>query len=145
MDPNTVTMAIAGGALIGGSAGALALARGRIAGNCGIVAGLFGGDVEERPWRRSWTAGLLAGGLLLRALYPASLAAPPALPMGVLVLGGLLVGFGTRLANGCTSGHGVCGVGRLSPRSIVATALFLVTAALTVPVERALGGWSWNG
>jgi uncharacterized membrane protein YedE/YeeE len=85
--------------------------------------------------------GLVGGGLLLRALLPHALGAPVVSGLGVTVLAGLLVGFGTRLGNGCTSGHGVCGLSRGALRSLVATATFVATGVLTVFfVRHVLGG-----
>lgn len=121
--------AIEGGALIGLAAGGLYLTTGRIAG----VSGIFGDAFLRGPgvWRWLFVAGLVTAGLgarLLNLPLPSSLGSPTVL----LVIAGLLVGFGTRLSNGCTSGHGVCGLARLSPRSLVAVVVFMTTAAITV-------------
>ena len=120
-----------GGGLIGLAAGVLMLANGRVAGISGLFAGLLG----ERPgtWREDllFLAGLPLGALAFRGLGGAvhlNMTSSPVL----LLAGGLLVGFGTRLGGGCTSGHAVCGLARLSPRSIVATALFIAAAMATV-------------
>lgn len=140
MDASQVASALAGGALIGLSASALLLLNGRIAGVSGIVAGLLTPQRGDVAWRALFVAGLVAGGLLLRAM-----AADPfrgltdATPVR-LVAAGLLVGAGARLGSGCTSGHGVCGVSRLSPRSLIATLTFMSTGALTVFVTRHLFG-----
>jgi uncharacterized membrane protein YedE/YeeE len=126
-----------GGALIGLASVLLMLLLGRIAGISGIFAGLLalpGG--EDRSWRWAFFAGLLAAPLAAAAVgYPM---ATPHMPSNLaLVAGaGLLVGFGTRMAAGCTSGHGVCGMARLSPRSIVATCVFMATAIAVVAVTR---------
>jgi len=130
-----------GGALIGLSAALLMLLTGRIAGISGILAGclsLAGGDWG---WRAAFILGLvvapLTGGIAGYALTE------PRMPesWAVVVIAGLLVGFGTRLGGGCTSGHGVCGVSRLSPRSLTATAVFFVTAIVVVAITRhGLGG-----
>jgi uncharacterized membrane protein YedE/YeeE len=128
------TSALLGGALIGLSATLLMLLLGRIAGISGIVAGAFDGPAGDRPWRLAFIAGLVAVPLIAHA---AGLAAPPPqMPasFGLIAAAGLLVGFGTRLGGGCTSGHGVCGIARLSPRSLIATVIFVVTAAIVVAV-----------
>jgi uncharacterized protein len=137
MESFTPLSALVGGALIGLAASALWLLSGRIAGVSGIVAtALF--DRRERGWQIAFIAGLVAGGLFMAAVSPPSFA-PSARPLALLAGAGLLVGAGTSLAGGCTSGHGVCGVGRLSPRSIAATATFMVTGALAVALLRWLG------
>jgi uncharacterized protein len=128
--------AVAGGALIGLSAGAFLLLTGRIAGVSGIVAGLVRPRPRETAWRAFFVAGLVTGGFLLAALVPASLPGAPAVPMGQMLVAGLLVGLGARVSGGCTSGHGVCGVGRLSPRSVAATVLFMALGMATVWVAR---------
>ncbi len=129
------TAALLGGALIGLSASLLLLLNGRVAGITGIVAGLAGPDAR---WRMLFIGGMIAGGALVGHFLPGSVQSTVHLPAGALIAGGLLVGFGTRLANGCTSGHGVCGIARLSKRSIVATLTFISTGALTVLLVRAL-------
>ena len=124
--------ALVGGAAIGLAAVLLLLWNGRIAGISGILAGVVRPQRGEMGWRVAFLGGLAAGAVILASFAPAALEvrAPVALP-GV-ALAGLLVGVGTRIGNGCTSGHGVCGIGRLSPRSIVATITFMATGALTV-------------
>ncbi len=127
--------ALSGGMLIGISATVLLLLSGRIAGISGMVNGAITFAAEEL-WRWSFIVGLLLGA----ALYEYGVAGQPTprspfAPVAMLV-GGLLVGWGTRLGNGCTSGHGVCGLGRLSVRSLVAVLTFLVTGMLTVFVIR---------
>ena len=129
--------ALAGGALIGVSASMMLSLNGRIAGIIGILAGVVrprGGDVA---WRALFLAGLLVGGALLLVLRPSAFGAAatmPSLPRAAIA--GLLVGFGTRLGGGCTSGHGVCGISRLSMRSIVATITFMATGVLATFVVR---------
>ncbi len=131
-----------GGALIGTSATLLLMFNGRVAGISGIVGGLLAPAPRETAWRALFVAGLLAGGLLLLALRPSAFGGP-VVSMPLTVLGGVLVGFGTRLGSGCTSGHGVCGISRLSPRSIVATMTFMATGvAATYVVRHLLGGAS---
>ncbi len=136
-----ILTAVAGGALIGVSAIALLLLDGRLAGISNIVGGLAVPRRGEIGWRAAFVLGLLAGGVLLRVAHPEAFAA--SLPRSPLVLGigGLLVGLGAGPGNGCTSGHGVCGLGRRSPRSLVATITFMSTGMLTVwIVVHVLGG-----
>ena len=111
--------------------------NGRIAGISGILGGLV--QPGDRAWRAAFAAGLLGGGLVAFAWMPAQFGAS-ALPTVGLVIAGLLVGIGTRLGGGCTSGHGVCGMSRLSTRSIVATGVFMMFAGITVFVTRHLTG-----
>ena len=105
---------------------------GKIAGVSGIFAGVLRPAKTDTLWKVCFLAGLLTGGLLLRSLYPSAFEFGGLRSTGVLVFAGLLVGFGTRLGNGCTSGHGVCGVSRLSTRSIAATIIFICSGALVV-------------
>ena len=130
---------LAGGILIGLGASAMLLLEGKIAGISGIFAGILRPVRGETAWMASFVAGLLAGGLLLGIFLPGAFDFGIVRPYPVLVLAGLLVGFGTRLGNGCTSGHGVCGISRLSPRSIVATITFMVSGVITVYVFNHLG------
>jgi uncharacterized protein len=131
--------ALAGGGLIGLSASVLLLVNGRIAGISGILAGLVHAP-GDRAWRLAFVSGLLAAaplaGLLLpQHVFPAAL--PPEMQEGLrLLVAGLLVGVGTRMANGCTSGHGVCGLARLSLRSLAAVAVFMGAAFAMVFVVR---------
>lgn len=129
-----------GGALIGLSALILALALGRIAGVSGIIASACARSPwADRAWRFAFLLGILAAPTLWALFAPlpaARIDTPPVL----IVLAGLIVGFGSRLGSGCTSGHGVCGIARLSPRSIAATLTFMATGMLTVFVVRHLLG-----
>ena len=130
--------ALAGGVLIGGAATVLLWVNGRIAGVSGVLAGLSP-PRSDWPWRAGFLGALLFTGLLAALVFPQALGASPAsLPW--LAIAGLLVGAGTQLGNGCTSGHGVCGVSRLSPRSIVATVTFVAVGVLTVALVRTVGG-----
>jgi len=128
--------ALAGGALIGAAAAGLLVLTGKTAGVSGIVEGVLRGEKGEWGWKAAFVLGLVAGGLILRFTMPETLAvsAPRALPF--VVAGGLLVGFGARLGGGCTSGHGVCGIGRLSRRGLVGTVIFMVAGAVTVFLMR---------
>ena len=130
-----------GGALIGLSAALMLLGLGRIAGVSGIFAGLVQRDRRELGWRLAFVLGLVAGGLIAQALAPELFRFALDRSLVAIAAAGLLVGVGTRLGNGCTSGHGVCGVSRGSTRSIAATAVFVATGILTVFVtQRVLGG-----
>ncbi|MBS0320673.1 MAG: YeeE/YedE family protein [Proteobacteria bacterium] len=130
--------ALAGGALIGAAAGGLALMNGRLAGISGVVGSLVAGGVDP-GWRIAFLAGLVVAPLAWRlwAPFPGIALAP----VPVLVVAGLLVGLGTRYGGGCTSGHGVCGLARASPRSLVATLVFMATGALAVFVVRHVAGY----
>ena len=127
-------------ALIGLAASVLMLWSGRIAGISGIVGGLVRPQRGDIAWRAAFLSGLLLGGALLMVLYPVALDLRPPGSLTSIALSGVLVGYGTRLGNGCTSGHGVCGVSRLSRRSLVATVTFMLTGALTVFLARLIRG-----
>ncbi len=136
----TALSSLAGGALIGLSASALLLFNGRLAGISGILAGLVVPRPGEVAWRAWFVAGLVVAGLAAALVAPGALGeAPPVSHLGV-VAAGLLVGFGTRLGSGCTSGHGVCGLGLFSKRSLFATLTFMATGAASVFVLRHLIG-----
>jgi uncharacterized membrane protein YedE/YeeE len=137
----TPLSAAIGGALIGLSSVLLMLLTGRVAGISGIYAGLLNVRSDDKAWRIAFIAGLLLVPVIAGAIGYGMTA--PKLPSSwaVIVAAGLLVGFGTRLGGGCTSGHGICGIGRFSARSIAATVVFMVTAVLTVAVtHHVLGG-----
>ncbi|ELR65525.1 Putative transmembrane protein [Photobacterium marinum] len=124
--------ALLGGMLLGVSAVLLLMVNGRVAGISGIVAGLLKPQKGEFSWRFLFVLGMILAGLIAPYLgfdFPQTL---PVTSTLMLVIAGLLVGLGTKLGNGCTSGHGICGVGRLSKRSIVATGVFMAAAAITV-------------
>ena len=129
-----------GGVLIGVSASWLLLATGWIAGISGILGGLLASGDDDKLWRALFVVGLIGGCWLVRLASGDAIAVTISASTGELVLAGLLVGFGTRVANGCTSGHGVCGMARLSPRSIAATLTFMASGAATVFVTRHLLG-----
>jgi uncharacterized membrane protein YedE/YeeE len=131
--------ALAGGALIGLAATLLALANGRIAGVSGILGGLLGRWPPDAAWRVAFLTGLVAAPLVYTA-YAALPEMVIAARYPALVAAGLLVGIGTRYAGGCTSGHGVCGLSRLSPRSLAATLAFMAAGFATVYVARHLVG-----
>lgn len=123
-------MALLGGALIGASASLLLAFNGRVAGISGIVAGALRPRDPDARWRWVFLAGLLVGGAVLRALSPSSVSAPRT-PVVLAALSGLLVGVGTRMSGGCTSGHGVCGISRGSGRSMAATVTFMAAGAFS--------------
>jgi len=116
--------ALLGGGLIGLSAVALALLNGRIAGISGILGGVLKPVAGDWAWRALFVLGLLAAPWIYSALFGMVEMESPR-PMWALIVAGLLVGYGTRLGSGCTSGHGVCGLSRLSIRSLVATLVFM--------------------
>ncbi len=129
-------IALCGGLLIGLAAAAMLVGNGRIAGISGIVASAFDGPADDRRWRSTFLVGLALGGLVCFAVAPAAFGTGSPLSVPGLAVAGLLVGIGTRLGGGCTSGHGVCGIARFSPRSLVATGVFMLTAMVTVAVMR---------
>ena len=137
----TPISAAIGGALIGLSAVLLMAFTGRIAGIAGITGGLLAPRTDDRAWRLAFVAGLIAAPLAAALLGHA--VAMPKMPGSfvTIAVAGLLVGFGTRLGNGCTSGHGICGIARLSPRSITATVVFMAAAIIVVALTRhVIGG-----
>jgi uncharacterized protein len=142
MEPLTPFVAIAGGLLIGTAAALFLLLTGRIAGVSGMtaIATRIGSGGTPRSQAAAFLVGLPLGtGLIALFVRQPEVAVTASVPL--LVVAGLLVGFGTRLGNGCTSGHGVCGIARLSPRSLAATATFMASAAATVFLARhVIGG-----
>jgi uncharacterized membrane protein YedE/YeeE len=125
-----------GGVLIGLSALAMLALLGRITGISGIFAGVL--NAEAGPWRWSFLAGLIIAPLVFHAFSSQPVPAVSSAGWPLIIVAGLLVGFGTRHAGGCTSGHGVCGIGRLSPRSIAATTTFIAAGMCTVYLTRHL-------
>lgn len=137
----TPISALAGGGLIGLAAVWLMATNGRIAGISGITGGLIGPGGADRGWRLAYLAGLIAAPLIWMAATQAPVEITVTAGPAALIAAGLLVGAGTQLGSGCTSGHGVCGLSLFSPRSLVAVATFMATAAATVFVVRhILGG-----
>ena len=140
MSSFTPLSSLAGGILIGIAASILLLCDGRVAGVSGIIGGLITPRPRDVGWRTTFVAGLVAGGVILRTIHPAATAVTLQLSLETVVAG-VLVGFGTRLGSGCTSGHGVCGISRGSARSIAATLVFMTGGAVTVLVaQHLLGG-----
>ena len=141
MTPLSPLAAVAGGVLIGTAAGLLLLLSGRIAGVSGMAARASGISEGVTPWNQAaaFVVGLPAGAVLIAALVrQPQIDVTSSVPL--LIVAGLLVGFGTRLGNGCTSGHGVCGLARLSPRSIAATFAFMAAGLAVVFIARHLAG-----
>ena len=140
----TPVSALIGGAMIGLSAALLMLFVGRISGISSILGDLISPGANYRDWRIAFLGGLIAAPVLyaLAGLVGRFSVPVPGMPnWAAVVFGGLLVGFGVRLGGGCTSGHGVCGIARLSPRSIAATLIFMATAAVVVfAVRHGTGG-----
>lgn len=140
--PHEWMISLLGGVAIGTSAVLLMGALGRIAGISGIAGALVSRPpAGDRGWRLAFVAGLIAGPLLLRLAAGAAGIDAPVVSWPWMAVAGLLVGFGTKLGGGCTSGHGVCGIARLSPRSMLATVVFMLSGFATVFVVRhGLGG-----
>lgn len=129
---------LAGGIVLGLSAALFILANGRILGISGILGGLMSPRHGDVGWRLAFLLGMLAAPIVLAQVAPADVVGVPRIDAGyaAIIIAGLLVGYGTRLGSGCTSGHGVCGMSRLSPRSLVATACFMVAGFAIVYVVR---------
>lgn len=133
MENFTPYTSLAGGILIGISASILMLLNGRIAGISGIVSGIFNGSsLHEKLWRLAFVVGLIGGAFVYANYYPVNIEPREHMTTALLVVGGLIVGFGTAMGGGCTSGHGVCGMSRFSLRSITATMTFLISGIATV-------------
>lgn len=141
MENFTPVSGAVGGALIGLAAIVLALTTGRIAGISGILGNGFTAAKGDLGWRVAFFAGLLAGPLLVAAFTGHLPVVDLQASLPVLVIAGFAVGLGTRIGNGCTSGHGVCGMALGSPRSILATIVFMACAVVTVYVTRHVLGW----
>lgn len=130
--PSTWSSALLGGALIGLASVLVLVAHGRIAGISGMAGGLVR-RAPDRGWRLAFLGGLALAGLVAAVVAPEAIG-PPVRALGAVLVAGVLVGVGTQLGNGCTSGHGVCGVSRGSARSLVAVVTFMVTGAITAIV-----------
>lgn len=147
----TFVTPLLGGMVLGLSVALLLLALGRVAGISGILGGLVAplndttspkAATLDRTWRAAFLLGMASVGLVTCLTAPSFIINDAPRPLGVLILAGLLVGYGTRLGGGCTSGHGVCGISRFAPRSIAATLVFMTFGILTVTAYRWLGGAS---
>ena len=133
--------ALAGGAVIGLAAMLLLWFNGRIAGISGMLNGAVEESGHERTWRTVFLIGLVAGALAYHQLNPNDFVIRENFPLWALAVAGLLVGYGTRLGSGCTSGHGVCGISRFSLRSVYSTATFIASGFVTTAIVRhAFGG-----
>jgi uncharacterized membrane protein YedE/YeeE len=139
-----LALPLLGGALLGLSAAFLMLTNGRIAGISGILGGALNLRDDDYDWRWTFLGGLLVGGVVLHVVSgPAVFANVLDRPLVVTAIAGLLVGFGSRLGSGCTAGHGICGLARLSPRSFASVVTFVLTGAVvTFVVRHVLGAWS---
>lgn len=137
---STLFWPFVGGTLVGLASAILLLLHGQIAGVSGMFGNLDNKAAWQVPWRALFLLGLVGGGVLVSLRYSVQFSTP-SVTLGGVVLAGLAVGIGTRLSNGCTSGHGVCGIGRASPRSFIATASFVGTGMLTATFLH-LMGWT---
>lgn len=135
---NAYVSALVGGLLIGLSASLLLLFKGRIFGISGILGGIIKPRWSDMGWRVVALLGLFTGGSITYIYFPEAFPSQSYDPIK-MALAGLLVGFGTQLGGGCTSGHGVCGISRVSRRSILATITFIITGVITVAVMSAMG------
>ncbi len=133
-------MAIYGGVIIGLAVSIMLLFNGRVTGISGIIGGLLDKKTADNGWRFSFIAGLIVGGIILRFFYPDSFILISKSTKVDYIIAGFLVGVGTLLGNGCTSGHGVCGISRLSLRSIVSTLTFIFFGIISVIVFKLLRG-----
>lgn len=131
--------ALLGGSIIGIAVSLMLLWNGRVTGISGIINGILTPAKGDTAWRVLFVAGLFLGGLVLKALNPATFSGQLTTDNWTIIVAGLLVGFGTIMGSGCTSGHGVCGISRMSPRSIVATVAFIGAGVIGVYIFRQLG------
>ena len=134
--PFTPVEAAIGGALIGLSATFLMLSMGKIAGISGLFRSLITAGDRDKGWKRAFFAGLLLAAFLVFNFTPAGFALREGYPLWKLIAGGLLVGYGTAMGSGCTSGHGVCGIARFSRRSLTATVVFMACGVITAIIVR---------
>ncbi len=140
IEPGTIPSALLGGAIIGVAAVMMLALNGRIMGVSGIAAGLLSQQTSDKALRLLFLVGMVVGGLIVARLLPAAMPGAVTTNIGWLMAAGFIVGFGTRLGGGCTSGHGVCGMSRLSARSIVATCVFMFIAMVSVFIIRHVMG-----
>jgi len=136
----TPITALLGGALIGLSASLLLLLNGRMAGISGIMNGLFSSPIKEEMWRGLFLLGLVLGAIGYQTFSESGIPIRQDYPMWAIIIGGFLVGIGTRMGSGCTSGHGICGISNFSIRSISATLTFMASGIITVYVLKHLTG-----
>ncbi len=131
--------ALLGGVIIGGAVSLMLLLNGRVTGISGIINGTLTPVKGDSAWRILFVAGLVLGGFVLRFIEPEVFSGQLSTGLGTTIVAGLLVGFGTAMGSGCTSGHGVCGISRMSPRSLVATLAFIAAGMLSVVIFKKLG------
>jgi len=132
---NSFINPLVGGVLIGLASSLMLWLLGQVAGISGIYSNIFNLNIKGNLWRHFFILGMIAGGFFFKFLNPELLNFPITSSLGELVFAGLMVGIGTRLGSGCTSGHGVCGLGRLSARSLVATLTFILAGVITVFIK----------
>lgn len=137
--PSDWINALSGGVIIAVSVSLMLWGNGRVTGISGIIGGLLSPTPGHRSWRLSFVVGMILGGGVLSLFYPEMYSGALNTSGWTLALAGLLVGFGTMMGSGCTSGHGVCGLSRLSPRSLAATLTFIAAGILAVMFFRAMG------
>lgn len=135
-----MTNAIIGGSLIGLAVSMMLYFNGKVTGISGILGGIMNPKTKDKRWRLTFIAGLLSGGLVLKVLNDQVFLVATHANSTDYIIAGFLVGFGTLLGNGCTSGHGVCGISRFSPRSMLATVTFIVSGIISVLIFRLLRG-----
>lgn len=140
MNPEWVK-ALSGGVIIGLAVSLMLLGNGRVTGISGIINGAFQSNFSDRIWRLLFILGLFVGGLLMSHLNPQLFVSTISADFPTVIIAGVLVGFGTLVGSGCTSGHGVCGLSRWSLRSLVATVTFMMAGVVTVLLVRHLGGF----
>ncbi|MFK7998594.1 MAG: YeeE/YedE family protein [Polyangiales bacterium] len=140
MEHFTPLASLFGGIVIGLATSLVLVSHGRIAGISGIAGGILKLQKDDTKWRMLFVAGLLSGGFVYSLLWPSAFAVSINRSTPTLIAAGLLVGVGTQMGNGCTSGHGICGLSRFSARSLVAVLTFLTTAATSVAQMNAFGG-----
>ena len=134
MDNFTPISALVGGTLIATSLAIMLITTGRIAGLSGILAGFLRGTPGDWAWRAYFLAGMFAVGIIFRIAEPSTYDYAARVPLWLVAISGVLVGVGVRASNGCTSGHGLCGMSRLSKRSIIATLTFMATGVATATI-----------
>lgn len=132
--------AVVGGSLIGLAVSMMLLFNGKVTGISGILGGILNSENSDKKWRLIFLAGLLAGGLIVRAFNEHVFQLTTGATTVDYLIAGFLVGFGTLLGNGCTSGHGVCGISRFSNRSIIATITFIIFGVISVIIFRMIRG-----
>lgn len=128
--PSSWLYGLLGGAMIGIASATLLVTHGRIAGISGVTGSLLQPTTRDRGWRYAFLGGLVASGVIASIVAPSAIGGSVR-SLSIVIVAGVLVGFGTRLGSGCTSGHGICGLSRLSARSIVAVVTFIATGAIT--------------